>query len=296
MNEIIKLVRYSRIIGINDLVMPELQKLISQIRQRIITARSAVARNIKTLQVFTNFEIGRLIVENEQEGASRAGYGKETLRELSTQLSAEFGKGFSLTNLKLIRQFYLTYRDQIGQQLSGQSPNTPKSQTLSDQLRLSGNNGEKLSSHRAFSLSWSHYVFLMGITDKKERVFYEIEAFQQNWSIRELKRQFDSSLYERLALSRSKKEVRRLSQNGKIMTRPEDMLKNPYVLEFLGMTKNRNIPKTILKMPLSIKSSTFYLNWAKGFCLKPVKNDSPLMRNISLLSWFSTTAYYIAMF
>ncbi|HRS90452.1 MAG TPA: PDDEXK nuclease domain-containing protein [Candidatus Marinimicrobia bacterium] len=245
--------------------MPELQKLISQIRQRIITARSAVARNIKTLQVFTNFEIGRLIVENEQEGASRAGYGKETLRELSTQLSAEFGKGFSLTNLKLIRQFYLTYRDQIGQQLSGQSPNTPKSQTLSDQLRLSGNNGEKLSSHRAFSLSWSHYVFLMGITDKKERVFYEIEAFQQNWSIRELKRQFDSSLYERLALSRSKKEVRRLSQNGKIMTRPEDMLKNPYVLEFLGIDEKSKYSENDLENAVIDKIEHFLLELGKGF-------------------------------
>ncbi|MFH1213657.1 MAG: PDDEXK nuclease domain-containing protein [Candidatus Neomarinimicrobiota bacterium] len=249
----------------NDLVKPDLQELVNQIRQRIITARSVVARNINTLQVFTNFEIGRLIVENEQEGASRAGYGKETLKELSARLSAEFGKGFSLTNLKLIRQFYLTYRNQIGQQLSDQSPDISKSQTLSDQLRLSGNTGEKLSLHRAFSLSWSHYVFLMGIANKKERAFYEIETYQQNWSIRELKRQFDSSLYERLALSRSKKEVRQLAQNGQIMTRPEDMLKNPYVLEFLGINEKSKYSESDLENAVIDKIEHFLLELGKGF-------------------------------
>src|SRR5262249_29121948 len=157
---------------------------------------------------------------HEQRGAARAEYGKELLKELSVRLTEEFGKGFSSTNLKLMRQFFIENRHRIGQKPS-------------DRLAIS----EKISwkSQNPFALSWSHYVLLLTIKNPDERAFYEIEATQSGWSLPELKCQLASSLYERLALSQDKKSIRKLAGEGQILTRPEDMLKEPYVLEFLGL-------------------------------------------------------------
>ncbi len=152
-------------------------------------ARKSVVQTVNRTMVYTYFEIGRMIVEEEQKGKERAEYGKQIIKELSKRLISEFGKGFSTTNLKQMRQFYLTYS---------------KSQTLSDQF-------EKLN----FQLSWSHYLFLMKIDNPEERKFYEIEAISNGWSLRELQRQFDTALFERLVLSRDKKGVKVIA--GKVL-------------------------------------------------------------------------------
>lgn len=178
--------------------------LLGRIRELIAAARLSVVRGVDLVHVHTSFQIGRHMVEHEQRGQARAGYGKALLGTLAERLSAEFGSGFSRSNLAYMRSFYLAYQDRapIVQTLSGLSMATlvaparaPRIQTLSGQ------------SQRPFGLSWSHYVFLLGIRNANERSFYEIEATHQGWTLRELKRQFDSGLYERLALSRDKEAL-----------------------------------------------------------------------------------------
>ena len=193
--------------------------LYSQIASILEQNRKSVAVAVNTAMVRTYYEIGRSIVENEQKGNIRAEYGKEVLKNLSARLTANYGKGFSTTNLKQMRDFYLTY--QIGQ-------------TVSDQ----------------FVLSWSHYLFLMRIDNPDERKFYEIEAKNSNWSLRELKRQFDSALYERLAVSKDKESVRELSKKGCIVESPADIVKDPYILEFLGLPEQSEYSETELESKL----------------------------------------------
>lgn len=162
-----------------------------QVSELLENARKNVKTAVNLSMVYTYYDIGRMIVEEEQRGNNRADYGKYVLKELSFHLAKRFGKGFSVTNLKQMRQFYLVYsNDQIGQMLSDQFKNLPTVDT-----------------GRKFFLSWSHYLKLMRITNIDERHFYEIEAAKNDWSISELKRQFDSSLYERLALSKDKSAV-----------------------------------------------------------------------------------------
>jgi predicted nuclease of restriction endonuclease-like (RecB) superfamily len=198
------------------------------------SARSIVAQTINKTIVDSYFEIGRLIVEEEQNGKSKAKYGQNLITELSHKLTVEFGKGFSTTNLKQMRTFYLTYS---------------KGQTLSDELRL----------------SWSHYLMLMRIDNVEERKFYEIEAAENNWSLRELQRQFDTSLYERLALSRNKNEVRKLSEKGLTIEKAQDSLKDPYVLEFLGLPEETKYSESELEQKLIDKLEHFLLELGKGY-------------------------------
>lgn len=184
--------------------------------------------------VYTYFEIGRMIVEEEQNGKERAEYGKQLLKGLSDKLKTEFGKGFSQRNLEQMRQFYLIYS---------------KTQTPSAE----------------FNLSWSHYLNLMRIENKAERDFYEIEAFKNNWSLRELRRQFDTSLYERLALSRDKEAIKELSEKGQIIENPEDTMKDPYVLEFVGLPENSRYLETDLEQKIIDKLEQFLLELGKGY-------------------------------
>ncbi|MBI5360677.1 MAG: DUF1016 domain-containing protein [Planctomycetes bacterium] len=228
--------------------------LFKEIRGLIISARRTVVRNIDTIQVITNFEIGRRIVEYEQKGEKRAEYGKALIEKLADKLTKEFGKGFSVTNLKLMRQFYLMYAGRIGQTVSGQLLSDSKSQTLSDQTQ-----------NKLTPLSWSHYVFLMGLKDADERNFYEIEAGQQNWSLREMERQFNAGFYERLALSRSKGEIKKLAKEGHVVTKPQDLLKEPYVLEFLGLDEKAGYSESDMEHALIDKLGQFLLELGKGF-------------------------------
>ena len=183
----------------------ENMEIVKNVIDLLENARKKVVMTVNQTMVLTYFEIGRMIVEEEQKGENRAEYGKKILKILSKKLTEKYKKGFSLTNLKQIRSFYLVYSE--------------KGQTVSDQ----------------FKLSWSHYVKLSRISNPDERKFYEIEAVKNNWSLRELERQFDSALYTRLSLSRDKKKVLELSQKGQIIEKPQDLIKDPYILEFIGL-------------------------------------------------------------
>jgi predicted nuclease of restriction endonuclease-like (RecB) superfamily len=241
--------------------MSKVGKTDTEIYRKIVEllkeARKSVVRTINKTMVLTYFEIGRIIVEEEQKGKIRAEYGKELLKGLSDKLTAEFGKGFSITNLKQMRQFYLTYSisdtvlEKIENSKKQQLPSVSfeKSQTLSDE----------------FNLSWSHYLFLMRIDNQDERKFYEKEAIENNWSLRELKRQFNSALYERLVLSRDKNGVKQLSEKGQIIEKPQDTLKDPYILEFVGLKESTRYNETELEQKLIDKLEHFLLELGKGF-------------------------------
>ena len=249
-----------------------MKDLLKNIRELIMSARSAAVHSVNLIQVATNFEIGRHIIEHEQEGAERAKYGEAILKELATLLTNEFGRGFSLTNLKMMRKFYMTYREAISQTASDLSPLIEKGQTMSDLLGQSTALSQKSlmkdivqKTSAQFTLSWSHYVFLMSIKDAGERNFYEFEATSQGWSLQELKRQFNSGLYERLALSRDKNEVRKLAVTGQTINRPEDLLKEPYVLEFLGLDEKTTYSESDLEAAIIDKLEHFLLELGKGF-------------------------------
>ena len=146
---------------------------------------------------------------------------------LSLALNEEFGRGYSVSNLEYMRSFYVTYRERIPQSMIGKIGNGEKSQSPIGILE------------NPFRLSWTHYIQLLKIRDENERSFYEIEAAVNNWSVRELQRQFDSALFERLALSRDKKGVKELAEKGQLIEKPADALKSHYVLEFLGLKEDR---------------------------------------------------------
>ena len=247
-------------------------RLLKGIRSLVLSARETVARGVDLLQVYTNYEIGRRIVEQEQKGKGRAKYGAELINELGARLTGELGNGFSASNLKYMRQFYLAYPGRaeaigqtlsgqlklpvIGQTVSGQSSRLKKSQRVSSQLQR--------RKHTPFVLSWSHYVFLMGI-EEDERNFYEIEAAQQGWTLREMKPQFDAGLYERLALSRNKKSIRELARKGQHVAKPQDLLKEPYVLEFLDLKERSHYLESDLESAIVTHIETFLLELGKGF-------------------------------
>lgn len=197
-------------------------------------ARSTVNKAINTTMTYTYFEIGRLIVEEEQEGKERAEYGKNLLKVLSVKLTNDFGKGFSSRNLANMKKFYLTYS--ILQKPSAK-----------------------------FNLSFSHYIILSNLKDDEERNFYEIEAFQNNWSIPELRRQIDSALYERLKLSRDKEEVKSLSKKGQIVEKPKDIIKDPYILEFLGLEQMPKYSENDLETAIINHIEKFIMELGKGF-------------------------------
>ncbi|MBC8322424.1 MAG: DUF1016 domain-containing protein [Candidatus Marinimicrobia bacterium] len=202
-------------------------------------ARKSIVRTVNRTMVYTYFEIGRMIVEEEQNGKERAEYGKHLLEELSKRLKSEFGKGFSVDNLENMRKFYTAYSI---------------SETASRKLDMLD-----------FQLGWSHYLKLIRIEDKAERKFYEIEATQNNWSLRELRRQCDSALYQRLALSKDKSAVKELSEKGQIIEKPKDALKDPYVLEFVGFPENKIYSETELEQKLIDKLEHFLLELGKGY-------------------------------
>lgn len=225
---------------------PSNTKFFSQIVDLLQSARNKVVRTVNQTMVMTYFEIGRMIVEEEQDGKERADYGKQILKELSDVLTKEFGKGFSVDNLENMRRFYLIYG---------------KSETLS---RISENAISETSS-RNFDLSWSHYLKLIRIDDENERKFYEIESFKNNWSVRELQRQFDSALYTRLVLSRDKEKVIELSEKGLVLEKPKDAIKDPYILEFIGLPEHSSYSESDLEQELIDKLEHFLLELGNGF-------------------------------
>nr|WP_236673052.1 PDDEXK nuclease domain-containing protein [Flavobacterium tagetis] len=230
-------------------------------------ARQQVLRTVNSTMTITYFEIGRIIVEEEQNGKDRAEYGKQLLKSLSQQLTKEFGKGFSIRNLEQIRQFYLIFSkseslSRIFEIQKTQSV-TAEFKSLKAQSLTAKFDSQTLASF--FKLTFTHYVFLMRIEDEKERRFYKIESEKNNWSVRELKRQYDSALYTRLALSRDKEGILKLSEKGQIIEKPKDIIKDPYILEFLGLPELNQYSESQLEEEIINKLEHFLLELGHGF-------------------------------
>lgn len=198
-------------------------------------ARNEVFREVNNILVQTYWEIGRIIVEDEQDHSERAEYGRELLKDLSKRLTKEFGRGFSVSNLQFMRRFFQEYEIQ---------------QTVS------------------VKLTWSHYCELLSISDEKKRSFYEKESINANWSVRELKRQIKTSLFERLLLSsgeENKEKVLDLALKGNEINKPSDLVKDPYVFEFLGLPEEKPMMESDLEKALIDHIEKFLLELGKGF-------------------------------
>lgn len=208
------------------------QTLLRQISETFTNHKNKAIKLVNTEIVNAYWYIGRYIVEFEQAGNIKAEYGKYLLIQLSKDLKVRLGKGFSRTNLIYMRLLYLTF---------------PKSQTLSDQL------------------SWSHYIELLGISDELERNFYEQQTILEKWSVRELKRQKKTALFQRLALSKDKKTILELSKKGHLIKSVDDIQKDPYVFEFLGLPENNLFSEAELEERLLNKLQQFLLELGKGF-------------------------------
>ena len=256
-----------------------LAELIAEVRQLVQSARRGVSSVIDTFQVLTNFEIGRRIVKREQKGEKRAEYGKGLIKGLSQRLTEEFGRGFSEDNLSNMRKLFLLWEPrvaefpnslfgnstpQISETASRKLGNPEKQQMASGEL-VPGRISETESRKSPFTLSWSHYVELLGIKDPDERSFYEIESANSGWNVRELKRQKASCLYQRLALSRDKAGIRKLAKEGQIITKPEDLFKEPLVLEFLGLGEQARYSESDLESAIITHLEKFLLELGKGF-------------------------------
>jgi len=241
----------------------DFQTLVELCRAAHEETRGRAARVINSVLVVRNWLIGRHIVEFEQNGSDYAKYGNQTLKKLSASL----GKGFSVQNLELIRRFSIAYPAlesvlEKSQTVSGIS-DSPNSQTSSRNSEIRQTlSGELLD---RFHLSWSHYVTLLTIDDAEQRQFYEIEANQNGWSVRELERQVNSSLYERLALSRDKDEICRLAAEGQVVEKAADLIKTPFVLEFLELDERPAYSENDLETAIIDKLESFLLELGKGF-------------------------------
>ena len=230
-----------------------LSALIDELNATHQQLQTQAARSVDTALVVRNWLFGWHIVEFENGAAQRqALYGKSLMDKLSTQLMAKGIKGVSPTNLRLCRSFYQSFQKMqqtLSVASSGTRPQLPDVNLLREKLRL----------------GWSHYVVLLSVSDIQARSFYEIEAQQGSWGVRELKRQIDSALFERLALSRNKEEVKALAQVGQVVAKPADVIKNPYVLEFLDLPEHPTYSEHQLEMAIIDKMEHFLLELGKGF-------------------------------
>jgi predicted nuclease of restriction endonuclease-like (RecB) superfamily len=229
------------------------KKIINLIEQ----SRLRVAGYANFSMVVTYFEIGRTLVEVLQEGESRADYGSQLLKQVSTELITKIGKGFSVQNLERMRSFYLVYSKS-----SNELRNSEIFQKSSNELRVFEN--EK-NSVKILPLSWSHYLFLLRITNELERQFYEIESFTNKWKLKELERQFNTGLFERLSISKDKKSIIELAKKGQIIETAEDIFKEPLILEFLGLEENTSYSETDLETAIINEIEKFMLEMGKGF-------------------------------
>jgi predicted nuclease of restriction endonuclease-like (RecB) superfamily len=290
-----------------------------RIREILESAKTSVARSVNTTQVLANWLIGREIVEEEQRGKHRAGYGQTLVSELSKRLREEYGRGYSAANLWLFRQFFVTYpnlvaaeilyaprrelaatanaghRGSVGQASSGnseiaraaiaessqrsrhdaaQSPPMEILYAARSEFTKGGGSADHLDpgfaddwqpGHLHPNLSWTHYRTLLRVEKPEARSFYEIEAIENRWSARELERQINSLLYERLALSKDKKGLMRLATKGQEIQQPIDIFKDPVVMEFLGLPESHRLVETDLEQKLIDNLQTFLLELGKGF-------------------------------
>ncbi len=243
--------------------------LFQRVAEIVAAARSQVARTVNTAMVRAYWLVGREIVEVQQRGQARAGYGDELVRAVARRLSDQFGRGFSYPSVKRMKQFYLTFpRGSALVAPADEKGSTPlslfePSQKGSTPLSLFG-----ADSPAPFppALSWSHYLVLIRVQDDRARAFYEIEAAKETWSVRELERQVASLLFERLSKSRNKDEVLALAKQGQTVVAPRDVVKDPFVLEFLDLQERSAWLERDLEQAIIDRLESFLLELGKGFC------------------------------
>jgi predicted nuclease of restriction endonuclease-like (RecB) superfamily len=238
------------------------ESLFKKVANLIEQARVRVATAMNVAEVYTKYQIGRYIVEEEQSGKVRAEYGKKVLKGLSERLTARFSDGWSIETLTLCRKFFCVYSNFVN---TVYEIDAPASRKAENDRQCISNLKDGVCQMPEFTLSWSHYQVLMRIKNADERRFYEIEATSGNWSVRELQRQYGSSLYERLALSRDKESVARLARVGNVVEKPEDVIKNPVTLEFIGLKPDASYSETNLESAIIGKMQEFLLELGKGF-------------------------------
>lgn len=252
----------------NNTIQPKvIDNLFERVSIVIENTRQMIASTINTGEVYAKYEIGRHIVESEQNGEQRAQYGKHILKDLSEKLTATYGAGWSYSNLRQIRQFYIIYSNLTNTVCQIKNDNRYLTNSVKQTTKYDNETNIGLNNldRPKFSLSWSHYLILMRIENPDERSFYEIECNRQMWSVRQLSRQVNSSLYERLALSRDKDSVMRLAQDGLIVEKPSDIIKNPITLEFLGLKPDAIYTESKLENAIIGKMQHFLLELGKGF-------------------------------
>jgi predicted nuclease of restriction endonuclease-like (RecB) superfamily len=217
----------------NDAVGVAAEILFQRVARIIDGARSRLAHAVNTAMVRAYWETGREIVEIEQSGQMRAEYGTQVVERLSQRLTDRFGKGFSSRSLERMRAFYLAYSSRLESSIQPALNGDNENQQIPSTVWTESPPGAQMLQFPL--LSWSHYRLLISIGDHSARSFYELEAATQGWSVRELERQIASHLYERLAASRDKDDVLALAHNGQELLTPQDVIKDPVVLEFLGL-------------------------------------------------------------
>jgi predicted nuclease of restriction endonuclease-like (RecB) superfamily len=230
-------------------------------------ARGNVVRAVNSNMVLAYWLIGREIVQELQGGEERAAYGKKVIEDLSAKLTERYGRGFSTTNLRYFRTFYSVYverRPEIRQIGSGELPiRHTQSGVLEDMTAAVGPS----SMPAGFSpvLGWSHYQALMGVENRNERVFYEIEAEKEGWEVDHLKRQIHSCLFARLLKSSDKAGVMRLASQGQVLRTPADAIRNPYILDFLSIPEADSLHESALESAIIKNLQSFLLELGKGF-------------------------------
>ncbi len=227
--------------------------IVSDIKQIIEQARNYAYKAINFSMIIAYWEIGRTIVEEEQNGKNRAEYGKSLIKELSKQLSKEYGRGFNMANLKYMRKFYLLFS--ISHAVRGEL----------DKVLDTNIKEHYLQSVLRQELSWTHYRLLLKVKDKIKRNFYMNEAANSNWTTRQLERQINSELFTRITSSKNEEEILKMANLGITINTPKDIIKDPLVLEFTGFKSNTDIYETDLEQVLIDKLQDFLLELGKGF-------------------------------
>jgi len=244
------------------------QSFYKEINTIVEQARNTAAKAVNFAMVLAYWEIGKRIVQEEQRGSKKANYGDYLIKDLSKKLSARYGKGFTETNLKYFRQFYLTFSDyQISHAVRDQSQKKLLSQ-ISHAVRDQSIKPEIIEEYQFLrsELSWTHYRLLMGVENPNARNYYINESIEQNWSTRVLERQINTFYYERILSSKNKSKVKaEIQKKGNNIYTPLDILKDPFVFEFLGVSEKNTYSEKDLETELINKLQYFLLELGKGF-------------------------------
>ena len=244
--------------------------LVNDLRSIVSKARSKAFAAVNYSLVERNWRIGQRIVEQEQNGASRAEYGKHVIEVASAALTEEFGKGFSETNIRTFRKFFLIFRNLEIQQTVSAESNLPKQQTLSDNLSSHFQKGQTPPAQfKLRLLPWSHYERLIRVEDKKAREWYAKEAFEQGWSYRTLSRNINTLYYERLLMSKDKAPVEKemKEKTNEFQQDKLEYIKSPVVMEFLGLPSDSSLKESKLESAIIDNLEKFLMEMGKGYAL-----------------------------